>query len=336
MTAPVAMSLAAFRRAQEDAYFARPPFPVAEVPFSILLLTDGMGTAPPRRPWEPLEDWQRDAAHALRQAQRATRRRLRVAGLALRGDRLIDGDTAVATVEVVESGGLFRPLVRRCANIPRRPKHPVIRAAQVALAGAWWRYVPQAPDRMEPIDVWGVWTGEMDIAWTDHEFRTRREANERCWGRYQPDVAARFRRHVAAEAAAREAARPLNGHLRDVRDWRKATVNLITTEGEPWSASARVWWPFCVRGVALTHLPSGFVVCRHADPAALRRLAEAVADACDWDWRRPTPPRMRSLAAALDPFMPFGARYIDASGRAMTYKRLHARLRFRRRVLEAA
>ena len=216
-TPPVAMSLAAARQAQEGAYFAPPPFPVAEVPFSILLLTDGMGTAPPRRPWEPLEEWQRDAAHALRQAQRAARRRLQAAGLTLRGDRLIDCDSAVATVEVVESRGLFRPLVIRCPAIPRRPKHPVIRAAQIALAGAWWRYVAPAPDRMEPIDVWGVWTGEMDIAWTDHDFRTRREANERRWGRYQPDVAARFRQHVAAEAAAREAARPLNGHLRDVR-----------------------------------------------------------------------------------------------------------------------
>ena len=122
-----------------------------------------------------------------------------------------------------------------------------------------------------------------------------------------------------------------------MRDWRrKVTVDLITTEGEPWSASARVWWPFCVRGGTLTHLPSGFVVCRHSDPAALRRLAEAVADAYDWDWRRPTPQRMRAVAAALEPCMPFGARYINANGRAMTYARLRVRLRFRRRVLEAA
>lgn len=109
MTAPVVMSLAAFRRAQEDAYFAVPPFAVAEVPFSVLLLTDGKGTAPPRRPWEPLEEWQREAAYALRQAKRALRRRLQAAGLAVKGYHLIEGDTTIAVVEVVESGGLFRP-----------------------------------------------------------------------------------------------------------------------------------------------------------------------------------------------------------------------------------
>lgn len=157
---------------------------------------------------------------------------------------------------------------------------------------------------IEPVDVCGVWTGELRVihsgmrcaANSEMAALSRLEAMERRSPKQaRIDWPEAFAIHAAREAKLLVDLRLLNLGRRGFRTWMSTTVLIAVSDDdgrpdEPAEVTALVKWPFAIRKVVddtapapfrLIHLSSGYSVAHHGDPHSLRRLVNAVSGLVD-------------------------------------------------------
>lgn len=194
--------------------------------------------APPAEPYDPWDERAREAGEAYERALCQAERRLKVAGLSIHArHRLLLGSVApIASYELVVHNGRWVVHIQPLRSTARN--HPALIAAHVALAGAWWHWVPHPPHRLyrgAPMEDW-VALGDHNRPWrTRFEARsgTRSWSRREGWQRYLQREAA-----VLAEVAARRPHRPRRPRRGPIRSCviRRRLARRIAYEIARWRA----------------------------------------------------------------------------------------------------